>query len=341
MPALTQKWLPMNLLGFGRVRVAKSDKANPAPILGDCVRCHMTKALKGTKPKPSFNPNTKRPGELGEPIRPFVVRPRGLAVHDHKTIELANAEMEELHALEVAKAWHEKLKLLLRHYNLGDRDWRGLALKLAIEHEPGFQVDRQLATLPSLGLRVQFIEKRGDAVRPSDEELHQLLRVIRKEKKKFGGSDRDALVRLRKYKNWDLVIYPDFSGGVHVTHGRIVDNPAHRPTEWSVERLDELLEAVEAEKKKFGLNDRQALERLASHKKWAPPANRRSKSTRGDFDAWVLTLRRRLYEARDLKRKFRRASRATPDDFPALRQIVRKVLTGLFPHSYRRTTIVG
>ena len=93
--------------------------------------------------------SVKRPGELGKPIRPFVVRPQGFAGPDDPVaIALANAEMEALHAQAVHDARIKKLELLLRHYELADSDWFGLVLKLAIEHEPGFEVDRQIAPLP-------------------------------------------------------------------------------------------------------------------------------------------------------------------------------------------------
>jgi hypothetical protein len=57
--------------------------------------------------------------------------------------------MEEVHEKAVAAARREKLKLLLQRYSLAEDDYEGLALALAIEHEPEFQaVDRQIAQLP-------------------------------------------------------------------------------------------------------------------------------------------------------------------------------------------------
>jgi hypothetical protein len=186
----------------------------------------------------------KRPGEFGKLIRPLVIRPRGFAVPDDPdAIKIANEEMEKLHAQAVADAWLAKLTLLLRHYDLADDDWFSLALNLAIEHEPGFQVDRQIASLP------------------------------------FGHS-----------------------GGVHIRDGEIVSAPGGRPPEWPAERLGELLEAVSAEKKKWGLNDLDALRRLAKRAKWKAQANHRSKSERDEFDARVRTLQSRLHEAKQLKR---------------------------------------
>ena len=57
--------------------------------------------------------------------------------------------MEERHEKAVTAARREKLKLLCRRYSLAEDDYEGLALALAIDHEPGFQaVNRQIAELP-------------------------------------------------------------------------------------------------------------------------------------------------------------------------------------------------
>ena len=184
--------------------------------------------------------------EIRKPIRPFVIRPKGFAVPDDpEAIRRENALMEELHEKEVVAARREKLKLLLRRYSLAEDDFEGLALALAIEHEPGFQVDRQIAQAP------------------------------------FG-----------------------FEGAVRIRDGKHIDKPRRHPVQWPVERLSELLEAVEAEKKKSGLTkDLDALKRLASQRQWRPPANHRSKSSRGESAAWVRTLQSRLHDAKKLKRK--------------------------------------
>jgi hypothetical protein len=182
--------------------------------------------------------------EIRKPIRPFVIRPKGFVVPDDpEAIRRENALMEELHEKEVVAARREKLKLLLRRYSLADDDFEGLAL--AIEHEPGFQVDRQIAQAP------------------------------------FG-----------------------FEGPVRIKDGKHIDKPRRRPVQWPVERLLQLLEAVEAEKKKSRLTkDLDALKGLARQKGWEPPAFHRSNSPRGKFDAWVRTLQSRLHDAKKLKRK--------------------------------------
>jgi hypothetical protein len=184
--------------------------------------------------------------EIRKPIRPFVIRPRGFVVPDDpEAIRRENALMEELHEKEVVAARREKLNLLLRRYSLAEDDFEGLALALAIEHEPGFKVDRQIAEAP------------------------------------FG-----------------------FEGEVRIKGGKHIDKPRRRPVQWPVERLLQLLKAVEAEKKKSRLTkDLDALKRLARQKDWEPPALHRSNSPRGKFDAWVRTLQSRLHDAKKLKRK--------------------------------------
>jgi hypothetical protein len=113
----------------------------------------MTEATGGDDER--ARPNSRKKKNLGQleeairkPIRPQVIRPQPLAATDRKTIERANAQMEELHEKAVATARREKLKLLLRRYSLAEDDYEGLALALAIAHEPGFQVDRQIVELP-------------------------------------------------------------------------------------------------------------------------------------------------------------------------------------------------
>ena len=66
-----------------------------------------------------------------------------------EAIKGENALMEDLHDKAVTAARREKLKLLSRRYSLAEGDYKGLALALAIEHEPGFQtIDRQIVELP-------------------------------------------------------------------------------------------------------------------------------------------------------------------------------------------------
>ena len=45
--------------------------------------------------------------------------------------------MEELHHKAIAEARRDKIKFLCRRYSLAEDDYRGLALNLASEHEPG------------------------------------------------------------------------------------------------------------------------------------------------------------------------------------------------------------
>jgi hypothetical protein len=220
-------------------------------------------------------PNSKKKKHLGElekairkPIRPHVIRPHGFAVPDDpEAVKRENAQMQELHEKAVATARREKLKLLLRRYSLAEDDYEGLALALAIEHEPGFQViDRQIA---KLYLRLSDAETAESPSVPAE-----------------ASEIYEPLIPLL------------------IKDGELIDKTSGRPIQWSGERLLHLLEAVTAEKKKSDLTkDLDALGRLARQEQWRPPATHRSNSTRGQGDAWIHTLRSRLHDAKRLKRR--------------------------------------
>jgi hypothetical protein len=208
--------------------------------------------------------------EIRKSIRPQVNRSRGLVVSDDaQAMEFANAELTDLYEKAVARAFHDKLKLLLRRYSLEDDDWYGLALNLAIQYEPGFQVE-----FPLTVLRLTEQSETTDA----------------------------------------------FSGPVRVSSN--VGKQRGRPRQWSFDRLEHLLKAVRAEKKKSGLKeDLDVLKRLARQKEWSPPRNHRSSSPRGEADAWVRTLQSRLHDAKkmerllaDAEKSFREAGRGTSTD---------------------------
>ena len=165
--------------------------------------------------------------------------------------------MEKLLEEEVTAARREKLKLLSRRYSLGEDDFEGLALALAIEHEPGFRVNRQI-TYPANATDVTADDKEGTG----------------------------------------------FSGLVRVEDGKQIDEPRRRPKEWSELRLLHLFQAVQAEKKKSDLTKNlDALKLLARQRQWRPPTTHRSRSSRGEYDAWVRTLQSRLHDAKQLLRK--------------------------------------
>jgi hypothetical protein len=142
---------------------------------------------------------------------------------------------------------HGKLRRLCRRYSLAENDYESLALNLAIQHEPGFRVvDRQIAKLP-----------------------------------------------------------PGFSGPVRIKDGVLIVERTGRPIDWSPERFLQLLEAVQTEKKKSHVTkDLDALASLARKREWAPPPTHR-----GEFDGWVGTLRSRLHDAKKFKRQLDRAER--------------------------------
>jgi hypothetical protein len=147
---------------------------------------------------------------IQKPIRVQLIRPEGLAVTDGETIKRANAQMEELHEKAVAAARREKLKLLCCRYSVAEDDYEGLALALAIDHEPGFQVDRQLVELPP-GFSGpvgpvkdgKLINKRGRRIEWTVERFFQLLQAVEGEKEKSGlTEDLEALRRLARRKQW-------------------------------------------------------------------------------------------------------------------------------------------
>jgi hypothetical protein len=163
----------------------------------------------------------KRPDELGQRIRPQVHVPDELRAAA-QSVQEWNALLEDAHNQAIFVAWDAKLKLLLRHYSLADDDWYGLALILAVEHEAGFQVDRQIAPLPP-GFWGAVEIKDGKIVddrtrkpnRPlvwSFRRLHELMDDVQAEKQKSGCSkDSEALERLARKTEWKAP--PNHSGG--------------------------------------------------------------------------------------------------------------------------------
>jgi hypothetical protein len=179
----------------------------------------MTEAVHGRRGRDDRKPRTtyKRPGELGERIRVQVHVPEELGGTAQpnsapEIIQAWNALLEDLHNQAIFAAWDAKLKLLLRHYSLADDDWHGLALILAVEHEAGFQIDRQIAPLPPRfwgAVEIKDGKIVDDTIkkpnRPlvwSFRRLLELLEDVQTEKKKSGCSkDLDALRHLAR-RNW-------------------------------------------------------------------------------------------------------------------------------------------
>ena len=100
-------------------------------------------------------------GDFESQFAQLVIRPHGFAVPaDPEAIKRENALMEQLHEDAVTAARREKLKLLSLRYSLGEDDFEGLALALAIQHEPGFRVNRQI-TDPANATDVTADDKEG------------------------------------------------------------------------------------------------------------------------------------------------------------------------------------
>ena len=209
--------------------------------------------------------------EIQKPIRPRVIRPHGFAVPDDpEALKRENELMEELHQKAIAEARRDKLKLLCRRYSLAEDNYRGLARNLAIEHE-------RRRTLRGLCRHYSLEE--------DDYEGLALKLAIQHE----------PGFRVVDYQIAELPL--GFSGIVQIKEGVLTDKRTGRPVDWPPERLLQLLEAVQNERKRSGTKDPDALKQLARKKEWAPPPNHR-----GEFGAWVSTLQSRLHDAKKFKR---------------------------------------
>jgi hypothetical protein len=191
-------------------------------------------------------------GELNKPIPVRVARPRGLAVTNPEAVMKANEEMERLACDAIYDELIKKLRLLMEHYGIADKDdWFGLAVALARDHIPGFQIEWPLVAL------------RFDA-NPSEKELRE------------GG----------------------FGGPVTTVKKR-----GGRPSNWDVDRLEQLCSAVESEKAQHGIKtDREVLSRLSRRGEWSRPATHR-----GTAGQWIETLESRLQDGRAFLRRIEKS----------------------------------
>ena len=256
--------------------------------------------------------------EIRKPIRPRVIRPHGFAVPDDpEARKRENELMEELHQKAIAEARRDKLTLLRRRYSLAEDDYRGLALNLAIEHEPRFRRGK----LKSLGRRYSLAE--GDyeglalklaiqhepGFRVVDRQITR-LRVDRQIRNRpdspqsqsdLGQVNVADASQVHQQQDQDEDAEDDEPGFflVRIKEGVLTCERTGRPIDWPPERLLQLLEAVQTERKTSGATkDPDALSRLARKNEWAPPPNHR-----GEIGAWVRTLLSRLYDAKKFKRK--------------------------------------
>jgi hypothetical protein len=137
------------------------------------------------------------PGELAKPIR--VERPQGLSIIDPETVAKANEEMTRLAAEAVTRRVLEKLRFLMAHYSIADKDdWYHLAVALATDHVPGFQVEWPIVEVPP-DFQGPVLERKR-AGRPTEwdfDRLEQLLVAVEQEKARQGlSTDREALSQL-------------------------------------------------------------------------------------------------------------------------------------------------
>jgi hypothetical protein len=155
-------------------------------------------------------PVSKKPprwkGKLAKRIRPKVIRPRGLAVTDTETVARANKEMDDLYQQAIEKELVEKFDLLMDHYAIADKtDYRSLALALAIDHIPGFQLDPTPLELEhgTSGGVVYQGKKVGRREEWPEQRLNDLLIAVEDAKRNLGFStDRDALSFIARRGKW-------------------------------------------------------------------------------------------------------------------------------------------
>jgi hypothetical protein len=263
--------------------------------------------------------------EIRKPIRPQVIRPHGFAVPDDpEAIKRENELMEELHQKAIAEVRRDKLKLLCRRYSLAEDDYRGLALNLAIEHEPRRKRKlRLLCRRYSLaendyeGLALKIAIQHEPGFRVVDRQITR-LRVDRQitnrpdspqsqsclpRRADLGRVNVADASQVQQQQDQDDDAedddQPGFFGLVRIEEGVLIDKRTGRPIDWPPERYLQLIEAVQTERKTSGVTkDLDALKRLARRKEWARPPNHR-----GELDAWVRTLQSRLHDAKQLQRK--------------------------------------
>src|SRR5262249_25423218 len=155
----------------------------------------------------------------------------------------------------IAEAQRDKLKLLCRRYLIAEDDYRALARNLASEHEPRSRLNlRLLCRHYSL---------------PEDDYEGLALNLAIQHEPGFRVVDRQIAGSP-----------PGFSGPVRIREGVLTDARTGRPVGWDPEKLLQLLEAVQAERKRPDVTtDLDALKRLARTKHWGPPPTHQSKSS--------------------------------------------------------------
>jgi hypothetical protein len=101
-----------------------------------------------------------------------------------------------------------KLALLMKHYSISDPDdWFSLALALAVDHVPGFQVENTLG-VQQIDQGISLVvhagrKKTGRPITWPFDRLEELFDDVEKTKKQFGlTQDREALSRIARHPKW-------------------------------------------------------------------------------------------------------------------------------------------
>jgi hypothetical protein len=129
-----------------------------------------------------------------------------MSVINPETIKQIDETMVRLHHEEVERQVEHKLRLLMDHYSISDTgDWRGLAIKLAADFVPGFQVKSHIKRVTHTGPVVLDDQKKdGRRAEWTPERILQLSKSVQQVKKQRRlKSDRDALEVLLRSKEWE------------------------------------------------------------------------------------------------------------------------------------------
>jgi hypothetical protein len=146
-------------------------------------------------------------GELAKPIRPKVIRPRGLLV-TKKRAQAANLEMEHLYQRAIEEEYLRKLELLMEEYEIADKtDFRSLALALALELRiPGFRIDPtplRLEQIDDQGIQLVVQDNwKGPQPKWSLGRLRKLLSTVEDMIKRDNITAPEALSRLAGRGEW-------------------------------------------------------------------------------------------------------------------------------------------
>jgi hypothetical protein len=151
--------------------------------------------------------------------------------------------------------FERKLRLLMKHYSIEDpHGWRALALHLARDHVPGFELDLAVGFKEGLRSGPVVLLSREKTGRPNiwtGERLSELLEAVEKTKRLGQNSDLDALKSMSR-RPWAPPKYwgppanhrGDLSQWIRTLQSRLADAKSiQRPAD----KLVKLLQKISSE----------------------------------------------------------------------------------------------